>query len=91
MDIKNEIECELAFAKSKFPEWPTDPFQALAVLQEEVGELTNAVLERTYKHKNDPSLEDIRGEGIQVAAMAIRFLENLEHYRFSPSEAVRPS
>lgn len=44
MDLMNEVKAELDRAVVKFPTWPTDPFHALAVLGEEYGELTKAVL-----------------------------------------------
>src|SRR5690606_4585435 len=50
-----EVEC----ATRKFPTWPTDPLHALAVLGEEFGELTKAVLQLTYEpHK--VSADDVR-------------------------------
>ena len=46
------IEAEVLKATEKFPTWPTDPLHALAVLGEEYGELTKAVLQVTYEpHK----------------------------------------
>jgi NTP pyrophosphatase (non-canonical NTP hydrolase) len=83
---------ELASAKSKFPTWPVDPFHALAILGEEFGELTKAVVELTYEPwKADKA--DVRKEAIQTAAMALRFLENLDNYRFraDPHHGVSPN
>lgn len=83
MDI---VQAELAAAKAKFPTWPVDPFHALAILGEEFGELTKAVVETTYEPgKSD--LADVRKEAIQTAAMALRFVENLDAYRFAPDPA----
>lgn len=68
-------------AKHKFPTWPTDPLHALAVLGEEFGELTQAVLQHTYEpHK--ATLDDVRVEAIQTAAMALRFVESLDLYEY---------
>ena len=70
---------EVRRATQKFPTWPTDPFHAVAVLGEEFGELTKAVLQHTYEpHK--ATLDDVRDEAIQTAAMAIRFLMSLDVY-----------
>lgn len=75
--VMNEIDRALA----KFPTWPTDPLHALAVLGEEYGELTKAVLQQVYEpHKNPP--DAVRKEAVQVAAMALRFLASIDVYRF---------
>lgn len=82
MTILNELER----AKAKFPTWPTDPIHAMAVVNEEVGELNKAVLQQVYEpHKNKDGLDEIRKEAVQVAAMMHRFLESLDAYRFEPS------
>jgi len=79
------VEAELTRAITKFPTWPTDPFHALAVLGEEVGELTQAVLQTVYEPgKSD--FDDVRKEAIQVAAMAIRFIRSLDVYKFQRGE-----
>jgi NTP pyrophosphatase (non-canonical NTP hydrolase) len=72
---------EVAKATAKFPTWPTDPLHALAVLGEEFGELTQAVLQHTYEpHKS--TLDDVRTESLQTAAMALRFLTSIDRYEF---------
>jgi NTP pyrophosphatase (non-canonical NTP hydrolase) len=72
---------EVVRATNKFPTWPTDPIHALAVLQEEVGELTKEVVQLTYEpHKS--TLEAVRREAVQTAAMALRFLMSLDRYEF---------
>ena len=78
--MHDSVMLELAAAKAKFPTWPVDPFHALAILGEEYGELTKALVEATYEPwKAD--LGDVRKEAIQTAAMALRFVENLDSYR----------
>lgn len=79
---------ELIKAQRKFPTWPVDPLHAVAVLGEEFGELTKAVLQHTYE-PDKASLDDVRGEAVQVAAMALRFLANLDHYQFAPCQQAR--
>ena len=50
--IANEVLGEIARAVEKFPTWPTDPLHAVAVLGEEFGELTQAVLQCVYEQIN---------------------------------------
>lgn len=80
-----DILLELDNAVQKFPTWPTDPLHALAVLGEEYGELNKAVLQHTYEpHKS--TLNDVREEAMQTAAMAIRFIASIDKYEFKQSE-----
>lgn len=80
-----DVLAEIERATRKFPTWPTDPLHALAVLGEEFGELTKAVLQTVYEpHKVEPG--ELRTEAIQTAAMALRFLASLDAYRFERSE-----
>ncbi len=83
MSVPDSIQDELARAKRLFPTWPRDPFHAVAILGEEFGELTKAIVEHTYEpHKSQRA--DVFAEAVQTAAMAIRFLENFASYRFEP-------
>ena len=83
MNAEKRIQEELERAIAKFPTWPTDPLHAVAVLGEEFGELTKAVLQVTYEpHKCDWS--DVEKEAIQTAAMAIRFVRSLAVYHVTP-------
>lgn len=85
LSIFNAITRELDRAVSKFPEYPTDPLHALAVLGEEYGELNKAVLQLTYEpHKT--SKVEVRSEAVQTAAMAIRFLISLDRFEYKQSE-----
>lgn len=73
---------EVKRATRKFPTWPTDPLHAVAILGEEFGELTKAVLQTTYEpHKVQDG--ELRTEAIQTAAMALRFLASLNRYQFA--------
>lgn len=79
------VYVEIEKAIRKFPIWPTDPLHAVAVLGEEFGELTKAVLQLTYEpHK--VSRDEVRMEAIQTAAMAIRFLRSLDIYVYKRGE-----
>lgn len=79
---------ELDRAVRKFPTWPTDPLHALAVLGEEFGELTKAILQMTYEpHKTNA--EEVRAEAIQTAAMALRLAASLDTYIYAKAEQHR--
>jgi hypothetical protein len=82
-DALEAVNREVLRATEKFPSWPTDPLHALAVVGEEFGELTQAVVEHTYEPEKS-SLDDVRKEAIQLAAMAVRFIMSLEHYEYRP-------
>lgn len=81
MDIIDEVLKEVDRAIFKFPTWPTDPLHAIAVLGEEFGELTKAVLQYTYE-PSKTDLKEIRMEAIQTAAMALRFVSSLDEYQY---------
>lgn len=78
-DLIQEVKNEIERAVIKFPAWPTDPLHALAVLGEEYGELTKAVLQVTYEPSKS-TIADVRCEAIQTAAMALRFAMSLDRY-----------
>lgn len=80
--ILDDIANEVVSAKAKFPTWPDDPFHALAVINEEVGELNKAVLQHVYEPKKRVEHDDIRDEAIQLAAMAVRFLMSLDSHDY---------
>jgi hypothetical protein len=79
-----DVEKELLKATLKFPVWPTDPLHAVAILNEEVGELNKAALQCAYE-PGKSTLDDVRDESIQTAAMAIRFLMSLDVYNYRES------
>jgi len=68
------IDAELKRAKKKHPDFPTDIFKQLAIMQEEAGEVTKAVNEYGLFGAD---LQDVKDELIQTAAMCMRMLENL--------------
>lgn len=84
--ILSQIAAEVDRAMAKFPTWPTDPFHALAVLGEEYGELQKAVLQFCYEKHKGVTLDDIRAEAVQTAAMAIRWISSIERYSYQPGE-----
>lgn len=82
MNAIDRVLTEVGRATTKYPTWPTDPLHALAVLGEEFGELTQAMLQMTYEpHKT--SLAAVESEAIQTAAMALRLVMSLERYRYA--------
>lgn len=68
----SEIDSELNMAKKKHPDFPEDMFRQVAIMQEEAGEVTKAVLDYHYA---GGSLNDVKSELIQTAAMCMRMLE----------------
>lgn len=68
------IQDELERAERKHPDFPDDMFHQLAIMQEEAGEVTKAVLH--YKYEGG-SFEHIREELIQTGAMCMRMLQNM--------------
>lgn len=69
------IDKELMRAEKKHPLWPKDLFQQLAIMQEEAGEVTKAVLDY---HFSSDTLQHIKEELIQTAAMCMRMIKNIE-------------
>ena len=70
----NPIDSELKRAEKKHANFPKEMFQQLAIMQEEAGEVTKAVLH--YQYENG-TIEHVREELIQTAAMCMRMLQNL--------------
>lgn len=79
---------ELQRAVRKFPTWPADPLHAIAVLGEEFGELTQAVLQHVYE---GGSWQNVHTEARQCAGMALRFLQAVldDSYAPKPSPQIR--
>ena len=85
----DKVEVELNIALGKFPDWPADPFHALAVLGEEFGELTKETLQTTYEPEKGSSMVSVYEEALQVAAMAMRFLIMIPSYEFHRGKQVK--
>lgn len=91
MNLKQIIDAivsEMARAQEKFPEWPTDPVHAAAILGEEFGELQQAILEVMYEPSKS-TRDHVRTEAIQTAAMTLRFLLSLHKYDYTPASQHR--
>lgn len=77
------VMAEVERATKKFPEWPSDPLHAAAVIAEELGELTQRINECIYEpHKVNATRGNVQEEAIQVGAMAIRFIMSLPNYQY---------
>lgn len=85
-EIIEEILQELDRALEKFPGWPSDPIHAAAIIGEEYGELTKALVELLYEPDKGVSLDDVRIEALQLAATVIRFLRDLDNFEFIASD-----
>jgi len=84
-DVVEEIEA----AEAKFPQWPIDPVHAVAIINEEVGELTKAVFQASYDPISIDQLIEIEEEALQVAAAALMFLKHTNKYEYKPCEQTR--
>jgi len=83
-----DVFTELNNAKRKFPKWPKDCIHAAAVVAEESGELVRAALQFTYEtdlQRPRQQHEKMKREAIQVAAMALRFLDYVNEVVARPS------
>lgn len=84
--IQDKVLCELKRAQGKFPQWPSDPVHAAAIIAEECGELQRAVLQRMYEPRKGTTMNDVRTEAVQTAAMCLRFLESMDKYEWSQAK-----
>ena len=73
----SEILKELQRAEAIHPDYPTDMFKQLAIMQEEAGEVTKAVLDC---HNVKDTIDHIVIELTQTAAMCIRMINALKKY-----------
>lgn len=87
-ELVTKVFAELRRAEEKFPGFPSDPLHALAIVQEEMGETTKAVLQHIYEPSKSNG-DDVEKEAIQMAAMALRFVLHLDYYKFTECEQTR--
>lgn len=73
--VLHDIMKELRNAESKHPSMGQDMVHRAAVVSEESGELVRATL---MHHYEKGKLSDVRKEAVQTAAMAIRFILELQ-------------
>lgn len=81
-----EIDSELKRAEKKHPIFPNDMFRQLAIMQEEAGEVTKAVL---HYHYENGALDHVREELIQTAAMCMRMLQDIDRKQESNKDSCR--
>lgn len=74
-EIINKILVELQWAENLHPVFPIDIIRQVAIMVQESGEVVRAA---NQFDNEGGSLEDVRKELTQTAAMCIRVLENLE-------------
>jgi len=74
-NINTLILKELKSAIKKHPYWPSDIIHQVSIMNEEAGEAIRAALNCVYE---DKTIEDIKNELIQTAAMCIRCLINIK-------------
>jgi len=72
--IIEDVFDELKRAENIHPGWPENIFEALAIVGEEFGELQQAVLQNKYEGGIESHIYE---EAIQLSAMSLRFLFNL--------------
>lgn len=78
-EVMADVLDELGRAMKKFPTWPSDPLHAIGVVNEEVGELSKAVLQEMYEpHKQKK--DAVYKEAVQACAMLLRFLASYQRY-----------
>ena len=76
MNIIEDMHTKILEAKAKWPQWVTDPVHASAILSEEAGEVTKAMLDWTY---SSGTKEHVIHETLQTMAMCYRILENIDN------------
>lgn len=72
--ISQRVINEVLKAERKHPDWPTDIIHQVAIMQEESGEAIRATIQLVYE---GGSIDEVRKELIQTAAMCFRCLKNL--------------
>ncbi len=73
--ISISIFKELSKAEAKLPNFPDDIIHQVAVMAEESGEAVRSALQLVYE---DGSVDDLKKELLQTAAMCVRTLKSLE-------------
>ena len=80
------VKAEVERAQKLHPAWPSDPLHALAILGEEFGALTRAMVQLTYETETDASKVSspacVAEEALQTAAKALRLMLHLNDYLY---------
>jgi len=69
-----EVKNELYLAEKKFPQFPKDFIHQCAIMAEEAGEAVRAA---NQAQRDNGSLQDLRNEYLQTAAMCVRAINAL--------------
>ncbi len=77
-DVRKERELQ----DEHWGEQNHDPFTWIAILSEELGEFSKEALTVRF-HPKDGSLDSLRGEAIQVAAVALAIVECLDRNKWT--------
>lgn len=72
-----EVIMTLRNAEEKLPNWPDNPFEQICILSEEAGEVVKAALDY---HQGTGTLQELKTELMQTAAMCLRTLKNLQKW-----------
>jgi Zn-finger protein len=75
--VLDAVAEEVERAAQMYPWWPVNIVEQAAIAAEESGEVVKSVNNYYWKHGDD-SVEDIRKEAVQAAAMWVRFIVNLD-------------
>ena len=67
---------EMSRAEKVYPDWPKDMVYQASIMNEEAGEVVQAV--NNFVMHNKGSIKDIHDELIQTGAMVLRCLKNLD-------------
>ena len=70
-----DVNEEVNQAEFKFPLWPVDISDGMQIINEEMGESNKAALDYVYDRD---TIEHLREELIQTAAMCIRMIGRLD-------------
>lgn len=84
-EVWTEIRAEMTRAESLHPNYPSDHLRRTAIMVEEAGEAIRAALQVTRVGSpvhGYASLEDLRQELVQTAAMCVRQLKVMAEERY---------
>lgn len=81
-DVLDEVRAERARQDARWGWTNRDPAWHLVVLMEEVGELARAMHDARFADGGQAAIPAAREEAIQVAAVAVAFVEGLDAGRW---------
>lgn len=82
--VMHDVLTERGKQESKWGEQNHDPFAYLTILGEEYGEACQAAL---HAHFDDEDIHDLREELVQVAAVAVAFVECLDRGKWKDPDS----